>query len=69
MLSAKKWKAECEAALCDLDSIKSIFLLKSNYGYVETAQPVQVVNPLAPKMTAEQLEDLIDNDPPQLPDD
>lgn len=68
----KSWKAECEAALCDAggnQTVKSIFLLKSKYGYVEAAQPVQVVNPLAPKMTAEQLEDLIDNDPPQLPDD
>lgn len=68
----KQWRAECESALYDADgnqTIKSIFLLKSKYGYVEAAQPVQVVNPLAPKMTAEQLEDLIDNDPPQLPDD
>lgn len=69
---AKSWKAECEAALCDAggnQTVKSIFLLKSKYGYVETQQPVQIVNPLAPKMTAEQLEDLIDKDTPQLPDD
>lgn len=68
---AKSWKAECEAALCDAggnQTVKSIFLLKSKYGYVETPQPVQVVNPLAPRMTAEQLEDIIDDDPPKLPE-
>ena len=69
MLSAKKWKAECEAALYDLDSIKSIFLLKSNYGYVEAAQPTLPVRDITrPQLTADELEQFITENPPELPD-
>lgn len=69
MLSAKRWKAECEAALYDLDSIKSIFLLKSNYGYVEAAQPTLPVRDITtPQLTADELEQFIAENPPELPD-
>lgn len=39
--TAKRWYAECELAQVKEKDIKSIFLLKSNFGYAETA-PVHV---------------------------
>lgn len=44
--TVKKWLAECESTLVDgvieNNSIGCIFALKANYGYVETAQKIEI---------------------------
>lgn len=46
-LTVKKWLKECESSLLDgateYNSIGCIFALKANYGYIETAQRIELV--------------------------
>lgn len=53
--TAKKWQEECEAALYDTamtGNPGAMFLLKSNYGYTETPQRVEIVNGQTPDQVA-----------------
>ena len=53
--SYKKWLAECEGALYDTamtGNPGAMFLLKSNYGYTETPQRVEIVNGQTPDQVA-----------------
>ena len=53
--SYKKWLSECEGALYDTamtGNPGAMFLLKSNYGYTETPQRVEIVNGQQPEQIA-----------------
>lgn len=56
--SVKKWLNECEAALYDGAATGNpgpMFLLKSNYGYTEAPQQIQVVGQDRPQISAEEI--------------
>lgn len=56
--SAKKWKEECEAALYDTamtGNPGAMFLLKSNYGYTETPQRIEITGANAPALSQEDI--------------
>ena len=80
-VSVKKWLEECESSLLDgateNNSIGCIFALKSNYGYTEQPQRIEVVNGQVASQTVEEIaarhgikntEDIQDLIPPELPD-
>ena len=61
--SAKKWKEECEAALYDTamtGNPGAMFLLKSNYGYTETPQRIEITGANAPALSQEDIRQIAD---------
>lgn len=57
-LSYKKWKSECEAAAYDsalAGNPGAMFILKSNYGYTEQPQRIEVVGADTPRQSREQI--------------
>lgn len=56
--SYKKWLAECEGALYDTamtGNPGAMFLLKSNYGYTETPQRIEIAGANAPALSQEDI--------------
>ena len=79
-VSVKKWLEECESSLLDgateNNSIGCIFALKSNYGYTEQPQRIEVVNGQVPSQTINEIaarhgitrvEDIEQLQPPEPP--
>ena len=63
--SAKKWKEECEAALYDTamtGNPGAMFLLKSNYGYTETPQRIEITGANAPALSQEDIRQIADQE-------
>lgn len=61
--TAKKWQEECEAALYDTamtGNPGAMFLLKSNYGYTETPQRIEITGPQAPALSQEDIRQIAD---------
>lgn len=57
-VAVKRWQKECEAALYDGAATGNpgpMFLLKSNYGYTEQPQKIEIVGQGTPQMSAEEL--------------
>lgn len=56
--SYKKWLSECEGALYDTamtGNPGAMFLLKSNYGYTETPQRIEITGPQAPALSQDEI--------------
>ena len=56
--TAKKWQEECEAALYDTamtGNPGAMFLLKSNYGYTETPQRIEITGAQAPALSQDEI--------------
>lgn len=56
--SAKKWLKECESALYDsamAGNPGAMFLLKSNYGYTETPQRIEITGAQAPALSQDEI--------------
>ena len=56
--SYKKWLAECEGALYDTamtGNPGAMFLLKSNYGYTETPQRIEITGAQAPALSQDEI--------------
>ena len=61
--TAKKWQEECEAALYDTamtGNPGAMFLLKSNYGYTETPQRIEITGANAPALSQEDIRQIAD---------
>ena len=61
--TAKKWQEECEAALYDTamtGNPGAMFLLKSNYGYTETPQRIEITGANAPVLSQEDIRQIAD---------
>lgn len=61
--TAKKWQEECEAALYDTamtGNPGAMFLLKSNYGYTETPQRIEITGTQAPALSQEDIRQIAD---------
>lgn len=61
--TAKKWQEECEAALYDTamtGNPGAMFLLKSNYGYTETPQRIEIAGSNAPALSQEDIRQIAD---------
>ena len=61
--SYKKWLAECEGALYDTamtGNPGAMFLLKSNYGYTETPQRIEITGSNAPALSQEDIRQIAD---------
>lgn len=61
--TAKKWQEECEAALYDTamtGNPGAMFLLKSNYGYTETPQRIEITGASAPALSQEDIRQIAD---------
>ena len=61
--TAKKWQEECEAALYDTamtGNPGAMFLLKSNYGYTETPQRIEITGSNAPALSQEDIRQIAD---------
>ena len=61
--SNKKWLAECEGALYDTamtGNPGAMFLLKSNYGYTETPQRIEITGANAPALSQEDIRQIAD---------
>ena len=61
--SYKKWLAECEGALYDTamtGNPGAMFLLKSNYGYTETPQRIEITGANTPALSQEDIRQIAD---------
>lgn len=61
--TAKKWQEECEAALYDTamtGNPGAMFLLKSNYGYTETPQRIEITGANTPALSHEDIRQIAD---------
>ena len=61
--TAKKWQEECEAALYDTamtGNPGAMFLLKSNYGYTETPQRIEITGANTPALSQEDIRQIAD---------
>ena len=61
--SYKKWLGECESALYDsamTGNPGAMFLLKSNYGYTETPQRIEITGGNAPALSQEDIRQIAD---------
>ena len=61
--TAKKWQEECEAALYDTamtGNPGAMFLLKSNYGYTETPQRIEITGANDPALSQEDIRQIAD---------
>ena len=61
--SYKKWLKECEGALYDTamtGNPGAMFLLKSNYGYTETPQRIEITGTNAPALSQEDIRQIAD---------
>ena len=61
--SNKKWLAECEGALYDTamtGNPGAMFLLKSNYGYTETPQRIEITGSGAPALSHDDIKQIAD---------
>lgn len=58
-LTVKKWLSECESSLLDgateRNSVGCIFALKSNYGYTETPQRIEITGPQTPTLSQDEI--------------
>lgn len=61
--TAKKWQEECEAALYDTamaGNPGAMFLLKSNYGYTETPQRIEITGSGTPALSQNDIKQIAD---------
>lgn len=61
--SYKKWLKECEGALYDTamtGNPGAMFLLKSNYGYTETPQRIEITGANAPALSQDEIHQIAD---------
>ena len=58
-LTVKKWLSECESSLLDgateRNSVGCIFALKSNYGYTETPQRIEITGSQTPTLSQDEI--------------